>query len=61
MITENRFNFLNTRISPNILVLLLGCNVENAAYPLGVCAEKTAIVKAVSNGSRKFKAIAISR
>jgi len=27
-----------------------GCNVENAAYPLGVCAEKTAIVKAASEG-----------
>ncbi len=27
-----------------------GCNVENAAYPLGVCAEKTAIAKAASEG-----------
>ena len=27
-----------------------GVNVENAAYPLGVCAEKTAIAKAVSDG-----------
>ena len=27
-----------------------GVNVENAAYPLGVCAEKTAIAKAVSEG-----------
>jgi cytidine deaminase len=27
-----------------------GVNVENAAYPLGVCAEKTAIVKAASEG-----------
>jgi len=27
-----------------------GVNVENAAYPLGVCAEKSAIVKAVSDG-----------
>jgi len=27
-----------------------GVNVENAAYPLGVCAEKSAIVKAVSEG-----------
>ena len=27
-----------------------GVNVENAAYPLGVCAEKTALVKAVSEG-----------
>ena len=35
--------------------------MENAAYPLGVCAEKTAIVKAVSEGHRKFKAIVVSR
>jgi cytidine deaminase len=27
-----------------------GVNVENAAYPLGVCAEKTALAKAVSEG-----------
>ena len=29
-----------------------GCNVENAAYPLGVCAERTAISKAASEGVR---------
>jgi cytidine deaminase len=29
-----------------------GANVENAAYPLGVCAERTAIVKAASEGLR---------
>jgi cytidine deaminase len=29
-----------------------GVNVENAAYPLGVCAEKSALVKAVSEGYR---------
>ncbi|KAL3861056.1 hypothetical protein ACJMK2_007143 [Sinanodonta woodiana] len=37
-----------------------GCNVENAVYPLGICAERTAIVKAVSEGHRKFLAIAIA-
>ena len=29
-----------------------GCNVESAAYPLGVCAERTAISKAASEGVR---------
>lgn len=36
-----------------------GCNVENASYPAGICAERTAIVKAVSEGETKYKAIAI--
>lgn len=27
-----------------------GCNVENASYPTGICAERTALVKAVSEG-----------
>jgi len=39
-----------------------GVNVENAAYPLGICAEKTAIAKAVSEGYRPgdFEAIGIT-
>jgi len=37
-----------------------GCNVENASYPLATCAERTAIVKAVSEGKTKFTTIAIS-
>jgi cytidine deaminase len=39
-----------------------GVNVENAAYPLGVCAEKSALVKAVSEGYRPgdFAAIGIT-
>lgn len=31
-----------------------GCNIENAAYPAGICAERTALVKAVSEGQRRF-------
>ncbi|XP_032635463.1 cytidine deaminase [Chelonoidis abingdonii] len=37
-----------------------GCNVENACYPLGICAERTAIQKAVSEGYVNFRAMAIA-
>jgi cytidine deaminase len=37
-----------------------GCNVENRSYGLGICAERTAVTKAVSEGSRRFKALAIA-
>lgn len=36
-----------------------GCNVENASYGGTVCAERIAIFKAVSEGFKKFKAIAV--
>ncbi len=37
-----------------------GCNIENASYPCGICAERTAVSKAVSEGKRKFKKIAVA-
>ena len=37
-----------------------GCNIDNAAYPVTICAERTAIFKAVSEGDREFEAIAIA-
>lgn len=37
-----------------------GCNIENAAFGPSVCAERTAIFKAVSTGQRRFSAIAIA-
>ncbi len=39
--------------------IFTGCNVENAAYPAGICAERTAIVKAISEGVKTFQAIAV--
>ena len=36
-----------------------GCNVENAAYSLATCAERTAIVKAVSEGRKEFDTIVV--
>jgi len=36
-----------------------GCNVENAVYPLCTCAERVAVVKAVSEGEREFIALAV--
>ena len=40
--------------------IFTGCNIENASYPLGNCAERTAFFKAVSEGKRRFTAIAIA-
>ena len=36
-----------------------GCNIENAAYPSSLCAERVAIFKAVSEGHRQLRAIAV--
>lgn len=39
--------------------LHVGCNVENATYPAGICAERTALSRAVADGVREFSAIVI--
>jgi len=40
--------------------IFTGCNVENASYPAGICAERAAVAKAVSEGNRQFVAIAVA-
>lgn len=37
-----------------------GCNVENVTYGLTVCAERVAVLKAISEGVRKFRRIAVA-
>lgn len=39
--------------------IISGCNVESASYGLTVCAERVAIWKAISEGKRKIKHIAV--
>ena len=40
--------------------IFTGCNIENASYSMTICAERTAIFKAVSEGYTKFAAIAVA-
>jgi cytidine deaminase len=39
--------------------LFLGCNIENAAYSLSNCAERTALFTAISNGKQHFQRLAV--
>jgi cytidine deaminase len=40
-------------------VVVTGCNIENATYGLTVCAERVAMFKALSEGQRKFRRVAV--
>lgn len=37
-----------------------GCNIENSSYGVTICAERTALVKAISEGYREFDAIVVA-
>lgn len=39
--------------------IISGCNIENASYPVGICAERVAISSAISEGYNEFKALLI--
>ena len=39
--------------------IITGCNIENATYGLTVCAERVAMFKALSDGHRRFRRIAV--
>ncbi len=40
--------------------IFTGCNVENATYGLTICAERVAVFKAISEGARKFRCVAVA-
>ncbi len=40
--------------------IYVGVNIENAAYPTSICAERVAVFKAVSEGEKNFTAIAVA-
>lgn len=55
--------YSNFRVGSAVLTdngqIFTGSNVENASYGLTICGERVAVSKAVSEGHRKFKAIAV--
>jgi len=56
--------YSNVKVGAAILCVngkvFTGCNIENASYGLTVCAERTAVLKAVSSGQTRFVKIAIA-
>lgn len=57
-------NYSNFHVGAALLTdsgeVYLGANIENSSYSLTICAERTAVFKAVLDGHKKFKSIAIA-
>jgi cytidine deaminase len=55
--------YSNYRVGASLLTgsgrVYLGSNVENAVYSLTICAERVAVVKAISEGEKEFEAMAV--
>jgi cytidine deaminase len=55
--------YSNYRVGASLLTgsgrVYLGSNVENAVYPLTICAERVAVFKAISEGEKEFEAMAV--
>ena len=55
--------YSNYRVGAALLTtdgeVVTGCNVESASYTPTICAERTALVKAISEGKREFSAVAV--
>jgi cytidine deaminase len=57
--TYSKF-YVGAALLTNYDKIYTGCNIESSSYSLTICAERTAIFKAISEGERKFKAIAVA-
>lgn len=62
---ENSYSpYSNCKVGAALLCengrVYIGCNIENAAFSPTICAERTAFAKAISEGKRKFSAIAVA-
>lgn len=62
---ENSYSpYSNCRVGAALLCengrVYIGCNIENASFSPTICAERTAFAKAISEGERKFSAIAVA-
>ena len=41
-------------------IAYFGCNIENASYPVGICAERIAVASAIAHGESKITALALA-